>query len=74
MYYKVKTSKDKSTEIFPPVLLKATDIAMLRAQKGQQKVPNLKKTAGLCPFRNYYSMDRNYSLICRKYKGAVNWV
>ena len=34
--YKVKTNKDKSTEIFPPLLLKPTDIctrAMPRAKK-----------------------------------------
>ena len=30
---------------------------MPRVKKGQQKVPTLKKTTGLCPFRSYlYSM------------------
>ena len=52
-----KTNKDKSTDIFLPLLLKPTDIyscAMRRAKKGQQKVPILKKTTGLCPSRSYY--------------------
>ena len=29
---------------------------MPRAKKGQQKVPTLMKTTGLCPSRSYYSM------------------
>ena len=29
--------------------------ALSRAKKGQQKVPTLKKTTGLCPSRCYYS-------------------
>ena len=34
---------------------------MLRAKKGQQTVPILKKTAGLCPSRSYYSLIRTLS-------------
>ena len=55
-----KTNKDKSTEIFPPLLLKPTDTcerAMQRANKGSAKGSNLKKTPWLCPSRKY-----NYSI------------
>ena len=54
---KIKTKKDKSTEIVPSLLLTPPNIcacAMPRAKKGQQKVPILKKTTGLCPSRSYY--------------------
>ena len=40
-----KINKDKSTKIFPPLLL-----------LNQQKVQILKKTTGLCSSRSYYSM------------------
>ena len=57
--YLSKTNKDKSAEIFPPLLLKPTYIctrAMLRANIGQEKSPILKKTTRLCPSRCYYSL------------------
>ena len=46
-----KTNKDKSIVISPPPLLKPSYIYahVPRAKKGQQKVPTLKKTTGLCP-------------------------
>ena len=52
-----KTGKYKSTEIFPPLLLKPTDIcvcAMLRAKKCQQKVSILPL------YRSYYSMVEGF--------------
>ena len=45
-----KKNIDKSTELFSPIFLKPTDLcgkAMLKAKKGQQKVPVLKKMTGL---------------------------
>ena len=53
--FKSKTNKVKSTETVPTLLLKPTDIGapVLRAKKGQQKVPILKKTTGLFPSRSY---------------------
>ena len=45
--------------IFPLLLPKPTEIcahAMPRTTKGQQKVPILKHTTGLCPSRSYNSM------------------
>ena len=50
------SNKHKYTEIVPILLLTPPYIcacAMPRAQKGQQKVPILKKTTGLCPSRSY---------------------
>ena len=52
---KSKTSKDKSTHIFPPLLLKPPFIcacAMLRNKKGQLKVQILKKTTVLWSSKN----------------------
>ena len=46
--------KDKSTEIFPPLLLKPLYICvhvMPKAKIGQQKVQILKKICRLCPSR-----------------------
>ena len=54
-----KTNKNKTTEIFPPLLLKPTDIrasAMPRVNKGQQKVSILKRATELYPSRSYYTM------------------
>ena len=49
--------------IYPPLLLTVNQLifeqcacAMQRAKKIQQKIPTLKKTTGLCPYRSYYSM------------------
>ena len=56
--YLSKTNKDKSAEIFPPLLLKPTYIcarAMLRSKKGQQKSLTLKEMTGLCSSRCYGS-------------------
>ena len=61
-----KTNKDITTEIFPPLFFKPTDIcarAMPGAKKGQQKVPILKKTTGLCPSRSYYSIENKISYV-----------
>ena len=58
---KSKPNKEKSTEIFPPRLLKPPYIcacAMPRAKKGQQKDPTLNTTTELCPSRCYYSMGQ----------------
>ena len=53
-----KANKDKSTEIFPPLLLNHLIYAQLRmcnadSPKVQQKVQILKKTIVLCPSRSY---------------------
>ena len=57
---KSKTNKDKSTEIFPPLLRITTYIcagAIPRGKKGQQKVPIKKKDhRALCPSCSYYSI------------------
>ena len=60
----VKQTKTNLQKKCPPLLLKPTDMcacAMPRAKKGQQKVPILKKTTGLCLSRSYYSM---YAVQC----------
>ena len=56
LYYKRKTNKNKSTEIFPPSSLNTLYMGTCNteSQKGQQKVP-LKKTV-FCPSRCCYSM------------------
>ena len=57
-----KRNQDKSTEIYPPLLLiKPSDIlvgahAMPESQKVQQNVPIIMKTTGLCPSGSFYSM------------------
>ena len=58
-----KTNKDKSSEIFPPLLLKPYICArsMLEVKKGQQMVPILKKKIVLCPSWSYYSMHAEAS-------------
>ena len=59
-----KTNKDKSTEIFPPLLLKPTNTWYMRlrtdnaeSQKDHQNVTILKKTTWLCPSKRDYSME-----------------
>ena len=44
-YYKVKQSKDKTTEIFPPILLKPTYLQCREPETD----PTLQKRTGLCP-------------------------
>ena len=48
--------KSLTEQSWDPNLLHICERAMSRAKKGQQKVPILKKTIGLCPSRSYYSM------------------
>ena len=61
---KIKTNKDKSTEIFLPLHLKPTNMrtCMPRARRGQQKVQILKKSTMLCPSKNYYSKSVHNTL------------
>ena len=45
---------------------------MPRAKKGQQKLPNLKKTTVVCPSRSYYSMVITYGAAKGKEGGRLD--
>ena len=67
-------NKDKSSEIFPRLLLKPhyryAHVLCREPKKGQQKVQILKKTTGHCPSRSYYS-ENTKLLYLEPYAGHV---